>query len=61
MILFTFLFNKVGEDEEKLAHGIKLYAVSATTNSKRTMLSDLVTVSFYNRSTLLVNSCCLLF
>ncbi|XP_057424111.1 DEAD-box ATP-dependent RNA helicase 3, chloroplastic-like [Lotus japonicus] len=34
----------VGEDEEKLAHGIKLYAVSATTNSKRTMLSDLVTV-----------------
>ncbi|CAN0897465.1 DEAD-box ATP-dependent RNA helicase 3, chloroplastic [Linum grandiflorum] len=34
----------VGEQEEKLAEGIKLYAVSATATSKRSMLSDLVTV-----------------
>lgn len=46
MMLLTFLFNKVGEQEEKLAEGIKLYAISATATSKRTILSDLVTVSF---------------
>ncbi|KAK7269506.1 hypothetical protein RIF29_22237 [Crotalaria pallida] len=34
----------VGEEEEKLAEGIKLYAMSATSTSKRTVLSDLVTV-----------------
>ncbi|CAK7340399.1 unnamed protein product [Dovyalis caffra] len=34
----------VGEQEEKLAEGIKLYAISATATSKRTILSDLVTV-----------------
>ncbi|KAF7805003.1 DEAD-box ATP-dependent RNA helicase 3, chloroplastic [Senna tora] len=34
----------VGEEEEKLAEGIKLYAISATSTSKRTMLSDLITV-----------------
>ncbi|KAK4273350.1 hypothetical protein QN277_021770 [Acacia crassicarpa] len=34
----------VGEKEEKLAEGIKLYAISATATSKRTMLSDLITV-----------------
>ncbi|CAN1161692.1 DEAD-box ATP-dependent RNA helicase 3, chloroplastic [Linum perenne] len=34
----------VGEQEEKLAEGIKLYAVTATATSKRSMLSDLVTV-----------------
>lgn len=36
----------MGEEEEKLAEGIKLYAMSATATSKRTVLSDLVTVSF---------------
>ncbi|KAJ1377845.1 P-loop containing nucleoside triphosphate hydrolase [Sesbania bispinosa] len=35
---------EVGEKEEKLAEGIKLYAISATATSKRTMLSDLITV-----------------
>ncbi|CAN4076770.1 unnamed protein product [Withania somnifera] len=34
----------VGDQEEKLAEGIKLYALSTTTTSKRTILSDLVTV-----------------
>ncbi|XP_014495889.1 DEAD-box ATP-dependent RNA helicase 3, chloroplastic isoform X1 [Vigna radiata var. radiata] len=34
----------VGDEEEKLAEGIKLYAISATATSKRTILSDLVTV-----------------
>ncbi|GER41923.1 DEAD-box ATP-dependent RNA helicase [Striga asiatica] len=34
----------VGDDEEKLAEGIKLYAISTTSTSKRTILSDLVTV-----------------
>ncbi|MED6171815.1 DEAD-box ATP-dependent RNA helicase 3, chloroplastic [Stylosanthes scabra] len=34
----------VGDEEEKLANGIKLYAMSATGTSKRTILSDLVTV-----------------
>ncbi|XP_059456203.1 DEAD-box ATP-dependent RNA helicase 3, chloroplastic [Corylus avellana] len=34
----------VGDQEEKLAEGIKLYAISATATSKRTILSDLITV-----------------
>ncbi|KAE9598182.1 putative RNA helicase transcription factor interactor and regulator CCHC(Zn) family [Lupinus albus] len=34
----------VGDDEEKLAEGIKLYAILATGSSKRTILSDLITV-----------------
>ncbi|KAK4424474.1 DEAD-box ATP-dependent RNA helicase 3, chloroplastic [Sesamum alatum] len=34
----------VGDREEKLAEGIKLYALSTTGTSKRTILSDLVTV-----------------
>ncbi|KAL3651463.1 hypothetical protein CASFOL_004465 [Castilleja foliolosa] len=34
----------VGEQDEKLAEGIKLYAISTTASSKRTILSDLVTV-----------------
>ncbi|KAL6513232.1 DEAD-box ATP-dependent RNA helicase 3, chloroplastic [Orobanche gracilis] len=34
----------VGDHEEKLAEGIKLYAISTTTTSKRSILSDLVTV-----------------
>ena len=34
----------VGDEEEKLANGIKLYAMSATATSKRTILSDLITV-----------------
>ncbi|KAM7272492.1 hypothetical protein ACFE04_027155 [Oxalis oulophora] len=34
----------VGNDDEKLAEGIKLFAVSATGTSKRTILSDLITV-----------------
>ncbi|KAE9618881.1 hypothetical protein Lal_00047448 [Lupinus albus] len=34
----------VGDEDEKLAEGIKLYAMSATSSSKRTVLSDLVTV-----------------
>ncbi|CAK9154945.1 unnamed protein product [Ilex paraguariensis] len=34
----------VGDQEEKLAEGIKLYAISTTTTSKRTILSDLVSV-----------------
>ncbi|KAK2364867.1 DEAD-box ATP-dependent RNA helicase 53, mitochondrial [Trifolium repens] len=34
----------VGDEEEKLAEGIKLYAISATATSKRTILSDLITV-----------------
>ncbi|XP_009789500.1 DEAD-box ATP-dependent RNA helicase 3, chloroplastic [Nicotiana tabacum] len=34
----------VGDQEEKLAEGIKLYALLTTATSKRTILSDLVTV-----------------
>ncbi|RDX75323.1 DEAD-box ATP-dependent RNA helicase 3, chloroplastic, partial [Mucuna pruriens] len=34
----------VGEQDEKLAEGIKLYALSATATSKRILLSDLITV-----------------
>ncbi|KAL6278385.1 hypothetical protein ACE6H2_021986 [Prunus campanulata] len=34
----------VGDQEEKLAEGIKLYALSTTGSSKRTILSDLITV-----------------
>lgn len=34
----------VGDNEEKLAEGIKLYALPATATSKRTILGDLVTV-----------------
>ncbi|MBA0561583.1 hypothetical protein Golob_018398 [Gossypium lobatum] len=34
----------VGDRDEKLAEGIKLYAISATATSKRTILSDLITV-----------------
>ncbi|KAI4304230.1 hypothetical protein MLD38_039772 [Melastoma candidum] len=34
----------VGEHEEKLAEGIKLFAISTTPTSKRTILSDLITV-----------------
>lgn len=44
-MLFFLPSSKVGEQEEKLAEGIKLYAISATGTSKRTILSDLVTVS----------------
>ncbi|GLT88486.1 hypothetical protein SLE2022_065110 [Rubroshorea leprosula] len=34
----------VGDQDEKLAEGIKLYAISTTSTSKRTILSDLVMV-----------------
>ncbi|RWR94471.1 DEAD-box ATP-dependent RNA helicase 3, chloroplastic isoform X1 [Cinnamomum micranthum f. kanehirae] len=34
----------VGDQEEKLAEGIKLYAIPTTATSKRTILSDLITV-----------------
>lgn len=34
----------VGDQEEKLAEGIKLYAIPTTATSKRTILGDLVTV-----------------
>ncbi|ESR37176.1 DEAD-box ATP-dependent RNA helicase 3 [Citrus sinensis] len=34
----------VGNQDEKLAEGIKLYAISTTATSKRTILSDLITV-----------------
>ncbi|KAK4476782.1 hypothetical protein RD792_015942 [Penstemon davidsonii] len=34
----------VGDQDEKLAEGIKLYALPSTSTSKRTILSDLVTV-----------------
>ncbi|TXG48965.1 hypothetical protein EZV62_024840 [Acer yangbiense] len=34
----------VGDRDEKLAEGIKLYALAATATSKRTILSDLITV-----------------
>ncbi|KAJ6380473.1 hypothetical protein OIU76_017023 [Salix suchowensis] len=36
----------VGDQEEKLAEGIKLYAISTTATSKRTILSDLKTIIF---------------
>lgn len=45
IITVTLFFSQqVGEEEEKLAEGIKLFAISATSTSKRTMLSDLITV-----------------
>ena len=37
-------FPQVGDQEEKLAEGIKLYAIPTTATSKRHILSDLVTV-----------------
>ncbi|KAH0855548.1 hypothetical protein HID58_007914 [Brassica napus] len=40
----------VGDQDEKLAEGIKLYAISATSTSKRTILSDLITYSFRGTS-----------
>lgn len=36
--------KKVGDQDEKLAEGIKLYAIPTTSTSKRTILGDLVTV-----------------
>ncbi|KAL3736819.1 hypothetical protein ACJRO7_025708 [Eucalyptus globulus] len=35
----------VGEQDEKLAEGIKIYAISATPTSKCTILSDLITIN----------------
>ena len=40
---------QVGDEEEKLAEGIKLYAVPTTSSSKRTILSDLITVNRVGR------------
>ncbi|PKA48882.1 DEAD-box ATP-dependent RNA helicase 3, chloroplastic [Apostasia shenzhenica] len=37
-------YTIVGDEEEKLAEGIKLYAVPTTATAKRTILSDLITV-----------------
>jgi len=34
----------VGDQDEKLAEGIKLYAIPLTATSKCTILSDLITV-----------------
>ena len=34
----------MGDHDEKLAEGIKLYAIPTTATSKRTILSDLITV-----------------
>jgi len=44
--IFSFvLFDwQVGDQDEKLAEGIKLYAIATTSTSKRTILSDLITV-----------------
>lgn len=39
-----YCFMQVGDQEEKLAEGIKLYAIPTTPTSKRTILSDLITV-----------------
>ncbi|KAI3770729.1 hypothetical protein L6452_01872 [Arctium lappa] len=39
-----FSASWVGNQDEKLGEGIKLYAIPTTSTSKRTMLSDLVTV-----------------
>ncbi|KAK6139495.1 hypothetical protein DH2020_026755 [Rehmannia glutinosa] len=38
------ILEQVGDREEKLAEGIKLYAIPTTATSKRTILGDLVTV-----------------
>jgi ATP-dependent RNA helicase DDX21 len=35
----------VGEQDEKLAEGIKLYAVSTAPQAKRSILNDLISVS----------------
>lgn len=64
---FPFSLKKVGDEEEKLAEGIKLYAISATSTSKRTILSDLITVScqlnFFFNSSMFCSPCilCVLF
>lgn len=39
-------FQQVGDDEEKLAEGIKLFAIPANGTSKKTILSDLITVEY---------------
>ncbi|CAL9132304.1 unnamed protein product, partial [Musa acuminata var. zebrina] len=38
------IVDLVGDQDEKLAEGIKLYAIPTTSTSKRTILSDLITV-----------------
>ncbi|KAL0292787.1 UNVERIFIED_CONTAM: DEAD-box ATP-dependent RNA helicase 3B, chloroplastic [Sesamum radiatum] len=43
-LLISYTEIMVGAEEEKLAEGIKLYAIPPTTSSKRTILGDLVTV-----------------
>ena len=42
----------VGDQDEKLAEGIKLYAISTTATSKRTILSDLIIVYAKDRKTI---------
>ncbi|KDO56347.1 hypothetical protein CISIN_1g011052mg [Citrus sinensis] len=47
MLNYFVMFShstQVGNQDEKLAEGIKLYAISTTATSKRTILSDLITV-----------------
>lgn len=43
-MMICFVSIQVGDQDEKLAEGIKLYAIPATGTSKRTILGDLVTV-----------------
>ncbi len=41
---------QVGETDEKLAEGIKLYAVSTVPAAKRSVLNDLIAVCVHNNS-----------
>jgi hypothetical protein len=41
---------QVGETDEKLAEGIKLYAVSTVPAAKRSVLNDLIVVCVHNNS-----------
>jgi hypothetical protein len=41
---------QVGETDEKLAEGIKLYAVSTVPAAKRSVLNDLIAVCVHNNA-----------
>jgi hypothetical protein len=47
---FNFGVWQVGETDEKLAEGIKLYVVSTVLAAKRSVLNDLIAVCVHNNS-----------
>lgn len=54
---FWQTFLQVGDRDEKLAEGIKLHAISTTSTSKRTILSDVIMVRVKKNPVYLVLVC----